>query len=159
MSLLNSRIQHLDLAPLYRNFVGFDELASRLEDISGATSDSYPPFNLIQKDEDHFRIELAIAGFGENDIEITAKDRLLTVSGSKDDKSGANQDGYLHRGIAARSFERTFHLADNIEIVGANIADGMLIIQLERIVPEELKPRRIPIGDSKKLAKPNGKSK
>ena len=136
-----------DLAPLFRSTVGFDRLAALL-DTAGRLDDqsfSYPPYNIEKLSDDEYRVTMAVAGFGEKDLEITVKDRSLVVTGK------GNQDGtaqYLYRGVAGRSFERRFELADYIQVKGANLVNGLLHIDLVRIVPEALKPRTIAIGNT-----------
>ncbi|MCR6632363.1 MAG: Hsp20 family protein [Magnetospirillum sp.] len=134
-----------DLSPLFRSTVGFDHLsrmldaAQRLDD----TAFSYPPYNIEKLGDDDYRITMAVAGFGESDIEITAQDHTLVISGKARRDDGQAQ--YLHRGIAGRSFERRFELADFIRVEGASMANGLLHVQLKREVPEQMKPRTIKI--------------
>nr|MDQ4088385.1 Hsp20 family protein [Pseudomonadota bacterium] len=130
-----------DFAPFRRSTVGFDRLFDMLETSGmGQTQENYPPFDLIKLDENKYRIELAVAGFGPDEIDITAQQNQLIVSGRKNDDSGAS---YIHRGIATRSFERRFALADHIQVRGADLKDGLLSIELEREIPEAMKPRKI----------------
>jgi molecular chaperone IbpA len=134
----------IDLTPLYRTIVGFDRMASLIE--SGTRLDSgagWPPYNIEQTGEDAYRIELAVAGFGPDDLSIELKEGLLTVTGKKT----AADDGksYLHRGIAERGFERRYQLADHVRVTAANLEHGMLTLSLVREVPEALKPRKIAI--------------
>jgi molecular chaperone IbpA len=133
-----------DLSPLFRAAIGFDRLA-RLMDTARAAAEapSYPPYNIEKTGEDSYVLTMAVAGFGPDDIEITTQENVLTVSG-KAPQSDENRR-FLHRGIAGRAFERRFVLADFIEVVGAEMHNGLLHIALERRVPEALKPRRIPI--------------
>jgi len=154
-----------DFTPLYRNFVGFDRMAS-LIDAATQNVDSqsaYPPYNVAQLSEDTYRIELAVAGFTENDFEIETQDNVLTVSASKNTSEGANDDiNYLHRGIAERGFERRFQLADHVRVEGAELKNGLLTLSLLRDVPEALKPRKIAINqrDEKLIrAQSSGKAK
>lgn len=135
-----------DLTPLFRTSVGFDRM-SRLMDaamqLEPATK-GYPPYNIARLDEQHYRITLAVAGFAEEDLHLETHEGRLKVTGnSQPDEEGVE---YLHRGIAGRRFERTFQLADHIHVIGADLENGLLHIQLERVVPEALKPRAIPIG-------------
>ncbi len=135
-----------DFSPLYRTSVGFDRLASLM---SSATrqdqGNSYPPYNIRSTGEDHYQITMAIAGFSEDDISITTEQSRLLVSGNRADE--AEEEGeYLHRGIATRSFERRFNLADHVKVVSASLENGLLHIDLERELPEAMKPRRIKIG-------------
>lgn len=135
-----------DLTPLFRSTVGFDRW-SDLFDSAFRTDEnalSYPPYNIEKLGEDRYRITMAVAGFGEGDLTVTARDGLLVVSGKHAEKQ---EDGvkYLHRGIATRAFERKFSLADHVRATDAGLADGFLRIDLEREVPEAMKPRSITI--------------
>ena len=141
---------NVDLTPFRRSTVGFDRLFELLESgLPTQMADNYPPFDLEQEGEDRYRITLAVAGFRQNEIEITAQQNLLIVSGRKSDEDRSN---YLHRGIAARSFERRFALSDYVQVRNAELKDGLLSIELQREIPEAMKPRRIDIsgGDSHK---------
>lgn len=137
----------VDLTPLYRSTVGFDRFASLLDsamsrDVSAPT---FPPYNIEKLDDDAYRITLAVAGFSEADLSIEACDGQLTVSGAKT-PAQAEKASYLHRGIAERSFERRFHLADHVRVTEASLENGLLHIALAREVPEALKPRKIAIS-------------
>ena len=133
-----------DFAPYRRSTVGFDRLFDMLENsVSGPSQETYPPFDLVSLDKNRFRINLALAGFGQDDIDITAQQNQLVVSGKRRDDDKAN---YIHRGIATRSFERRFSLADHIKVTDALLKDGLLSIELEREIPEAMKPRKINIG-------------
>ncbi len=135
-----------DFAPFRRSTVGFDRLFDLLENsASGQTQDNYPPFDLVSLDENRFRVCLAVAGFTQNDIDITAHQNQLIVSGEKREDDGA---AYIHRGIANRAFERRFGLADHIKVTGAELKDGLLSIELTREIPEAMKPRKIDISGS-----------
>lgn len=133
-----------DFTPFQRSAVGFDRLFEMLESsaASGA-SDNYPPFDLIREGEHDYRIELAVAGFRRGEIEITSHQNVLIIRGRKADETSAN---YIHRGIATRSFERRFALADHVQVTGADLSDGMLALTLKREIPEAMKPRRIEIS-------------
>ena len=131
-----------DFGNFRRSSVGFDRLFDMLEN-SNFGGDNYPPFDLIKVDDNCYRIEVAVAGFGQNEIEITSQQNQLLVRGQKSDDNGSN---YVHRGIANRSFERRFALADHIQVRGADLKDGMLSIELVREIPEAMKPRKIEIG-------------
>jgi len=134
----------IDLTPFRRASVGFDRLFDLLESgslLSG--NDHYPPFDLEQQGEDLYRITLAVAGFTPQEIDITARQDLLVVTGRKAEQ---NDKTYVHRGIAARSFERRFVLGDYVKVKSADMRDGLLSIELVREIPEEMKPRRIEIG-------------
>lgn len=135
-----------DFTPLFRSSVGFDRW-SDLFDAASRADDSaagYPPYNIEKIGEDKYRIMMAVAGFGENDLEVTAQDNLLVVSGDLGEPREAGAT-YLYRGIATRAFERRFSLADHVKIVGAKLTDGVLQVDLEREVPEAMKPRRIAV--------------
>ncbi len=133
-----------DFTPLYRSGVGFDRLARMLDDAATFESPAYPPYNIELVGEDEYRITIAIAGFGAPDVNIEVKGNDLTVTGKKTDKPEVKTE-YLHQGIAGRSFERRFQLADHVEITGADLTDGLLQIWLKRVIPEALKPRTIAI--------------
>lgn len=135
-----------DFSPYRRATIGFDRLFDLLENGSGlANGDSYPPFDLERMGDDRYRITLAVAGFAPGEIEVTQTQNQLIVSGRKADDEGRQ---FVHRGIAARAFERRFGLADYVQVRAADLKDGMLAIDLEREIPEAMKPRRIAIGGS-----------
>ncbi|WP_375465316.1 Hsp20 family protein [uncultured Methylobacterium sp.] len=135
----------LDFAPLYRSTVGFDRLFSMLDKATQAeTSSTWPPYDIERVADDEYRITMAVAGFAEDEIELTQHDTNLLVTGQRKSSEGDSQ--ILHRGIAARTFRQTFNLADHVKVVGANLENGLLTVNLKREVPEALKPRRIPIG-------------
>jgi len=138
-------MRRFDMTPLTRASVGFDQIADMLDRAlaSDAGSNSYPPYNIEKVEDDGWRISIAVAGFGENDLSIEVKDRALLVTGRKADEDGERT--YLHRGIATRAFERKFQLADHVRVTGASHVNGMLNIELVREVPEALKPRKIEI--------------
>ena len=140
-----------DLSPLYRSTVGFDRLAGMLDQImtGDAPSQSYPPYNIEKTGEDTYRISIALAGFGEDDLNIEVKDAQLTVTAKKREVEGAEKPVYLHRGIAERGFERRFQLADHVRVSGAELQNGLLHIDLVREVPEALKPRTIAINTTR----------
>ena len=141
----------LDLTPYRRSTVGFDRLFDMIEtNARAATSDNYPPFNLERIAQDRYRITLAVAGFTRDEIAITAQQNLLLVSGKKDEKAPEGQ--LLHVGIANRSFERRFELADFVLVHDARLADGLLVIDLVREVPEAMKPKSIAIKTGAPLA-------
>ncbi|OOY22802.1 heat-shock protein [Thioclava sediminum] len=147
-------MRNFDLSPLYRATVGFDRVADMMD--RALTSDlaqpTYPPYNIEKTDENAYRISIAVAGFGSDELTVELKDGALIVTGRKaEDDSGRT---YLHRGIATRAFERRFALADHVKVTGATHEDGMLHLDLVREVPEALKPRRIEIaGPTKSEAK------
>ncbi|MBB5747231.1 Hsp20 family protein [Brevundimonas variabilis] len=141
----------LDLTPLYRSAVGFDRLAGLLENAArtGETT-GWPPYNIETTGENAYRIEIAVAGFKPEELNLEVKENLLTVTGKK----AANDDAarkYLHRGLAERDFERRFQLADYVVVTEASLDNGLLAISLKRELPEALKPRSIPIGTAKPL--------
>lgn len=133
-----------DFGNLRRSSVGFDRLFDMLEN-SSFSGENYPPFDLIRLDDNRYRIEVAVAGFRRDEIDITSHQNQLLISGQKSEDETSN---YVHRGIANRSFERRFALADHIQVRGADLKDGMLSIELVREVPEAMKPRKIEIGGS-----------
>jgi molecular chaperone IbpA len=133
-----------DFAPFRRSAVGFDRLFDMLESSAAAgAGENYPPFDLIREGEHDYRIDIAVAGFRREEIEITSHQNVLIIRGRKGEDDGAD---YIHRGIATRGFERRFALADHVQVSGADLADGMLAITLRREIPEAMKPRRIEIG-------------
>ena len=138
-----------DFAPYRRSTVGFDRLFDMLENSSfGNGGENYPPFDLIKTGENDYRIELAVAGFKPDEIDVTAHQNVLLVSGRKNEESEQRGDDYIYRGIANRSFERRFALADHIQVRGADLKDGLLAIELVREIPEAMKPKKIEIGGS-----------
>ena len=141
-----------DLSPLYRSTVGFDRLGSMLDQLlSGdAPVPSYPPYNIEKTGEDAYRISIAVAGFGDDDLNIEVKDQGLTVTAKKREVAEDKQPHYLHRGIAERGFERRFQLADHMKVTGAALENGLLHIDLMREVPEALKPRTVAITNGGK---------
>ena len=137
----------LDFAPLYRSTVGFDRLFSLLDQATQAeTSATWPPYDIERVEDDTYRITMAVAGFAPDEIDLTQHDTTLLVTGQR--KSSESERQLLHRGIAARTFRQTFNLADHVKVVGANLENGLLTVNLKREVPEALKPRRIPIGET-----------
>ncbi len=134
-----------ELNPLYRTLVGFDRIASLMDQAARLdAAPGYPPFNVEQVDEDSFRVELAVAGFAQEDLSIEFKQNSLVVTGTR--KQPDTQRNYLHRGIAERSFERRFGLTDHVRVAGAKLENGLLTIELVRELPEIMKPRKIEIG-------------
>ena len=145
-------MSRLDFTPYRRSTVGFDRLFDMIENQARANSgDNYPPFNIAKNGEDNYRITLAVAGFRPQDIDITAQANLLVVQGRKreEDNDGAEM---LHVGIANRGFERRFELADYVRVENADLADGLLVIDLVREVPEAMKPKKILVNGATKLA-------
>jgi molecular chaperone IbpA len=133
----------LDFTPLYRSSIGFDQVSSLLSHALEREDSGYPPYNIEKCGDDQYRIVMALAGFGKDDIDIVFEQNRLSVRGQKQEGNDAR---YLHRGIAARPFLRQFDLADYVEVVEATMGDGLLVVDLKRELPEALKPRTIPIG-------------
>ena len=145
-------MRSFDLSPLFRYSVGFDRLDDLFETAFRNTQEaSYPPYNIVRTGQDNYKITLAVAGFGENDLEVMVKENVLTVRGKVNDAE-KNEVTYLHRGIAGRAFEHRFQLADHVRVTGANLANGLLDIELVREIPEAMRPQRIEIGSG--TAKP-----
>ena len=136
----------VDFAPLYRSTVGFDRLFSLLDQGLTDQTNGYPPYNIERTGEDAYRITMAVAGFGESELNVEVKNHTLFVSGDKGTSADNDGGDVLYRGIAARSFERRFQLADHVEVLGATMENGLLHIDLKRELPEAMKPRRIAIG-------------
>ncbi|EKF16997.1 Hsp20 family protein [Nitratireductor pacificus] len=153
-------MRHVDFSPLYRSTVGFDRLFSMLDTLAqpegGQTT--YPPYNIERTGDDAYRISMAVAGFGQDDIAIEVHRNALTIKGDKNAGEKSEGGELLYRGIAARSFERRFQLADHVEVSGANLENGLLHIDLTRNIPEEMKPRSIPIGSAKGAKKIEAKA-
>ncbi len=144
-------MRHLDFSPLYRTAVGFDHLTSLLDAAQKSpASDGYPPYNIEKLNGDTYQVTIAVAGFGAEDLDLEVRDNQLVVKG-KGAKAGGETQTYLHRGIARRTFQLRFQLADHVEVKGADLKDGLLVIDLEREIPEALKPRKIAIGNSSKV--------
>ncbi len=138
-------MRHVDFSPLYRSTVGFDRLFTMLDSLAQPDNgQSYPPYNIERTGEDAYRISMAVAGFAEEDIAIEAHRNVLTIKGEKAEQKDETAE-LLYRGIASRAFERRFQLADHVEVVGALLKNGLLHIDLNRSVPEEMKPRKIEI--------------
>lgn len=141
-------MRQFDFAPLYRSTVGFDRLAQMLDGARGFEADGYPPYNIERLGDNEYRITMAVAGFATDEFKIEVKEQTLVVSGEK--KPEQKERVFLHRGIATRSFERRFQLADHVEVTGADFKDGLLHIDLQRNLPERMKPRTIAIGSEPK---------
>lgn len=137
-------MRHFDFAPLYRSTIGFDRMAQLLDSLGSTDEGAYPPYNIERLGDNEYRITMAVAGFTEAEIRIEVKEQSLTVKGEKVPEDKERQ--FLHRGIAARSFERRFQLADYVEVTGAVMKDGLLHVDLQRNIPERMKPRVVPIG-------------
>ncbi len=144
-------MRQFDFAPFRRSTIGFDRLFDLLEaSARQSAGENYPPFNLERLAEDRYRITLAVAGFKADEIDITAQQNLLLVAGKKAESDGQGS-AYLHLGIATRSFERRFELADFVRVENANLADGLLTIDLLREVPETMKPKKIAVRNGPAL--------
>lgn len=139
-------MRNFDFSPLYRSAIGFDRMANLLDSLTRAEQNqpSYPPYNIELTGEDKYRITMAVAGFDQSELTIEVNQNNLTISANKN--AEIQQRTYLHQGIAARSFERRFQLADHVQVLSANYENGLLHIDLQRVIPEALKPRTIPIG-------------
>lgn len=132
-------------------FVGFDHLFDELDRVARHANDNYPPHNIVKVDEHNYLIELAVAGFAQNELEIEVKDRTLIVTGEHQNRGRE----YIHKGISARKFNKTFRLSEYVQVNGADLVDGILAIGLEVVVPEEMRPRRIEISNSRGITHDN----
>lgn len=143
-------MRSFDLSPLYRSTVGFDRLFSLLDQASGVEAGvpGYPPYNIERTGENDYRITMAVAGFSDSELSIESRENTLTVKGEKKAEEGQSAE-VLYRGIAARSFERRFQLADHVEVKGASLENGLLHVDLVREIPEAMKPRTIAIASGK----------
>jgi molecular chaperone IbpA len=152
-------MRDFDLTPLFRSSVGFDRLDKLFESAfrDAGRDVSYPPYNIAKTGENAYRITMAVAGFGEGDLDLTAQDNVLIVRGQIRDQEKDVQ--YLHRGIAQRAFEHRFQLADHVKVAEADLDKGLLNIRLERVIPEEMKPRKIAIGGGAKPRVIEGEAK
>jgi molecular chaperone IbpA len=147
-------MRHVDFSPLYRSTVGFDRLFTMLDSLGQPESaQTYPPYNIERTGEDSYRVSLAVAGFSEDEIDIESHRNVLTVKGEHKDSANGEGSEVIYRGIAARSFERRFQLADHVEVTGAVLKNGLLHVDLKRNVPEELKPRKIAVSAAPAQAK------
>jgi len=135
-----------DLSPLFRSTIGFDRLAGLLDNATSEAGSGFPAYNIEVTGEDAYRITMALAGFGSADLEITSEQNTLTVAGRKAGKEEQADRKYLHRGIAERSFQRRFQLAEHVRVTGADLENGLLHVDLVREVPEAMKPQKIAIG-------------
>ena len=142
-------MRSFDLAPLYRSTVGFDRLFSLMDQLNAVEqpSQSYPPYNIEKTGDNAYRVSIAVAGFAEADLAIQAHENTLTVRGNRAE-AGEKKGDVLFQGIAARSFERRFQLADHVEVTGASLENGLLHVDLVREIPEAMKPRKIAIGSN-----------
>jgi molecular chaperone IbpA len=144
----------IDFAPLYRSTVGFDRLFSMLDNMGQPeAAPTYPPYNIERTGENAYRISMAVAGFADSELSIESRENTLTVKGEKTETKEEGEKEYLFRGIAARSFERRFQLADHVEVKSANLENGLLHIELVREIPEAMKPRKIEIAKAPKRVK------
>ena len=138
---------NVDFSPFYRSSIGFDRIFNLLENASPQNGDNWPPYDIAKVADDSYRITLAVAGFGDSDLTITHEPNLLVVTGNR----GRDEDvQYLHQGLALRPFNRRFELADHVTVTRANLENGLLVIDLKKEIPEEMKPRRISIGANAK---------
>ena len=138
------RTYNLDLTPLFRSSVGFDRVGQMLDSAFNSEAPTYPPYNIEKRADDEYRVTMAVAGFGLDDIDITQTNNSLVVKGEQAKADG--EETFLHRGIATRAFERRFDLAEHVNVTGADLVNGLLVIDLKREVPEALKPRKIEIA-------------
>ncbi|MFM5552365.1 Hsp20 family protein [Aeromonas veronii] len=136
-------MRSIDFSPLYRSAIGFDRLANLIESAASNGNAGYPPYNIEQLGDSDYRISMAVAGFTQEELELSFQENLLTVKGNKQAETGRN---YLYQGIAERGFERRFQLADYVRVKGADLKNGLLHIELVREVPEAMKPRKIEIN-------------
>lgn len=145
-----TKITAMDLAPLYRNSVGLDAWVSRvLDQIDHTAQTNYPPYNIIKYNDDTFEVQVAVAGFSEGEVEVSVKDGNLVITGEKQPEAHMVGTEYLHQGISARRFARSFGLADYVEVVDATSRDGILTVRLERRLPDAMKPKTIAINYAK----------
>jgi len=145
-------LKAFDIPTIHRYSVGLDEMFDTLlRNVNATTSSNYPPYNIIRYDENRYAVELAVAGFKEDEIDVTVEEGYLTVEGhQKVELSTDATVSYLHHGISKRDFRKTWPLGNHVEVTGANFADGILTVNLERIIPEELKPKKIAITNKKR---------
>jgi molecular chaperone IbpA len=142
----------IDFSPLFRSMIGFDRLSSALETAYRTEPGGYPPYNVEVHGENDYRVTMAVAGFSQDDLEIEVTDNVLRVSGARAEQDKDQETRYLYRGIANRSFERKFQLADYVRVVDARLENGLLHVELRREIPEAMKPRKIEIrGDDARL--------
>lgn len=138
-----------DFSPLFRTTVGYDRLASLMNAAHrGETGNTFPPYNIQKDGENQYTITMAVAGFSEADLDITSENNKLVVTGSKPEEKDGDENDYLYRGIATRNFEKRFNLAEHVKVSGARLDNGLLHIELEREIPEAMKPRKIEINST-----------
>jgi molecular chaperone IbpA len=141
------KMRNIDLSPLYRSFIGFDHLASMIDTASRNDKQStYPPYNIELLAEDKYRITMAVAGFSKEQVSIEVQENTLLVVGTKPGAEKDEERKFLHKGISERNFERKFQLGDHVKVLAADLENGLLHIDLERVIPEAKKPRKIEIG-------------
>ncbi|MFC4351073.1 Hsp20 family protein [Fodinicurvata halophila] len=142
-------MRSLDFSPMLRATVGFDRMMDLMDNVARyEETPSYPPYNIEKRSEDDYRISMAVAGFSEEDLNITVQENSLVIEGKKEKDNDEQEGTYLYRGIAERAFQRSFRLADHIKVTGANLENGLLHIDLVREIPEAMKPRTIQIDSS-----------
>lgn len=151
MSTLPRLLESADFSPFFKSTVGFDRVMRMLDEDMPRGNAAYPPYNIEQVDDNQYRIDMAVAGFSLDDIDITVQDNRLIVSGAREKDEGSESSSYLYRGIATRNFVQEFKLADHIEVKNAAMENGMLHIDLAREIPEEKKPRKIAINHGESL--------
>jgi molecular chaperone IbpA len=139
-------MRHFDLTPFYRSTVGFDRLFNLLDQTSAESAPGYPPYNIERTGDNDYRVSVAVAGFAESELNIELKENTLTIKGEKQAKTEEKSGEVLYQGIAARAFERVFQLADFVQVKGAALENGLLHVDLVRVIPEAKKPRQIPIN-------------
>jgi molecular chaperone IbpA len=140
-------MRSFDFSPLFRSSVGFDQLARVMDNLASEPAPAYPPYNIEVTGEDSYRITMAVAGFGEDNLDVQVHGSKLVISGRIEKSEDAEERSYLHRGIAERAFERQFSLADHINVSSAKLENGLLHVDLIREIPEAMKPRTIKISD------------
>jgi len=147
----------IDFSPLLRSMIGFDRMSSALETAYRSEPGGYPPYNIETSGENDYRITMAVAGFAQKDLTLEVKENILTVSGARSEEDEADARKYLYRGIANRSFERKFQLADYVRVVDGRLENGLLHVDLRREIPEAMKPRKIEIrGDDRRVIESSG---
>jgi molecular chaperone IbpA len=141
-------MRNFDLTPLFRSTIGFDRFSNLIDAAMRGEDNApaYPPYNIEKLSDDEYRIVLAVAGFKEPELTLTVQENQLTVSGSHEQKEESKDVNYLFKGIATRTFERKFNLADHVKVLGASLEDGLLTVSLKRELPESVKPRMVPIA-------------
>lgn len=142
-------LRSLDIPSIHKFAVGFDNMFDSLMRTTAQSNGNYPPYNVVRHSDDQFAIELAVAGFGEDELEIELENSVLTIKGEKSEEESDEGVSYLHHGISSRSFKRSFTLAEHIEVIDARIKNGILCVDLERRIPEEKKPKKIAISFNK----------